>query len=131
MNEAKPNSGWNESKPSFPERMIRRSVEQLEKDYQENHVHCLAQIATLTDEGEALAVQLHAWCNAFGTSQLSHATERLRVAEAERDTYAKNLADAQADIAHEVAERDTALAIIAELREALAQFKNEAGRKGT
>ena len=62
---------------------------------------------------------------------LASALAQIATLTAERDDWQKSCAAyGNANMAL-IAERDTALAIIAELREALAQFKNEAGRKGT
>jgi hypothetical protein len=50
-------------------------------------------------EVQGLTAELDAWHSAFGTTQLTHATERLRVAEFERDALAERVRELEHDLA--------------------------------
>jgi hypothetical protein len=53
---------------------------------------------TPTKQIACLWVELNAWHSAFGTSQLTHAAERLRVAEAEVLDLRRQVAELHKDI---------------------------------
>lgn len=86
-----------------------------------------AQAIGFRRERDEREIELQAWASAFGTSQLTHATERLRLAERERDerqaACEKMLpAETQRALEHRVAElereRDEARALARRLHEA-------------